>query len=322
MWYKYNMMQNQHLQPEEVPPNDLNRVYAESETDLPTTTEIDVQTPPGTIDRVEQQPQMDTDALLPPQGVETAEPEALLNKLIRQAHKQSRWRRFAVGFYYTGIAGYVLLTTLNHSGWSRSLSSIFTFSLVLLYVSALVGEIITRIRWNRSTAALTNIDDVRAVGALAEAMDIPDKGILAQAEAALTRLLPRLRAEDAHLLNESQRNGLYSRLKIENAITRPEFLVAVLEALEKIGDAAALPAIQNLATSTVTSAGGRRVQAAARKCLPVLQQRVRTLETSTTLLRASSAGDAAGESLLRPAHGGNAAPPEELLRAVRSDEKG
>jgi hypothetical protein len=322
MWYKYNMMQNQHLQPEEVPANDLNRVYVGSETDLPTSTETGVHTPSGTMDTVEQQPPMEADALLPTQGVEKAEPEALLNELIRQAHKQGRWRRFAVGFYYAGIFSYILYSMLRLSGWNSALPSAFALLLVLLYASALVTEIVTRLRWNRSTAKITNIDDVRAVGALAEAMEIPDKGMLAQAQKALTRLLQRLEVGDAHLLNETQRKCLYRRLKIEYALHTPDFMVALLEALEKIGDAGALPAVQELATCTVTTASGKRVQAAARKCLPVLRLRVRTLETSSTLLRASSAEDTGGASLLRPVHGGDNTAPEELLRAARSDEEG
>ena len=91
----------------------------------------------------------------------------------------------------------------------------------------------------------------------------------------------------------------------EYAQTAPDFLVALLEALPEIGDAGALPAVQNLATGLVTTPNSRRVQVAARKCLPTLRLRIQTRETSNTLLRASSLEDAAGASLLRPAQGGN-----------------
>jgi len=160
------------------------------------------------------------------------------------------------------------------------------------------------------------------VGALAEAMDIPNKKMRAQAEAALTRLLPRLRPEYAHLLNAAQRPSLYQRLKIENAATRPDFLVAVLEALEKIGDAAALSRVEKLAASTVITTNGTRVKEAAQRCPPILELRIQTLETSNTLLRASSPEDTSASSLLRPVQRDDGTAPEQLLRASNSVAEG
>jgi len=96
----------------------------------------------------------------------------------------------------------------------------------------------------------------------------------------------------------------------------------MLEALEKVGDAAALPAVQTLANLVVTTPIGRRVQAAARKCLPILRERVLKQEPSNTLLRASSAGGSPEKSLLRPTQGGNTDTPEQLLRAAYSEQDG
>ena len=98
-------------------------------------------------------------------------------------------------------------------------------------------------------------------------------------------------------------------------------MVALLEALEKFGDARALPAVQKLATAFVLLPNGKRVQAAARACLPRLRERIQAQETSSTLLRASSAGESSGETLLRPAHGGNTTAPDELLRPARPDSE-
>lgn len=309
-------MQNHHLPPSEQPATGLKQAGSASDTTsgLPSLTVSDEET-------YTEPAEIPTDQLISTQGMEASTHDSLLDKLIGQARKQKRWRRISSGFYYTGLFSYMAGAALDLCGRTSFIHSRIFGWFLLLYFSAYVTEIVTRQRWGLSVARLTNVDDVRAVGALAEALDISDKGIRDRAKAALTLLLPRLQSSDAYLLNEVQRNSLYQHLKIEKALTTPDFMVALLAALEKVGDAGALPAVQALAACTVTTANGKRVQAAAAKCLPALRLRIRTQETSSTLLRASSAADTADASLLRPAHGGTANAPEELLRAANSDSE-
>ncbi len=257
--------------------------------------------------------------VLSPQGAEAAERSPLLDKLIGQAQRQRRWRKISAGFYYGGVSSYIVYGVLHLCGWGKFLPPDFMFWYVLLYASALMADIVLRWRWGRSATNIANIDDVRAVGALAEALDIPDIHIREKAETALARLLPRLTAEEARLLTETQRHCLYRRLKIENAPIAPGFMVALLDMLGKFGDAGALPAVQTLAGALVTSANGKRVQAAARECLSILRKRIVAQETSGTLLRASSPRDDSGATLLRPAQDQSMTAPEELLRAIRPD---
>lgn len=98
-------------------------------------------------------------------------------------------------------------------------------------------------------------------------------------------------------------------------------MVALLVFLERIGDAGALPAVYALAVATVTTSEETRVQNAAGKCLPILWQQAQKQEAVTTLLRASSAEDTTGASLLRTARDSNTDAPEQLLRASRSDDE-
>ena len=97
-----------------------------------------------------------------------------------------------------------------------------------------------------STEAVKQIavlDDIRAVGPLADALELDAKSIRTVARKALTRLLPRLQASDAHLLNADQRASLHRALKSKDE----EFVIAALKAYEQVGDEKALPYVERLA---------------------------------------------------------------------------
>ncbi len=91
--------------------------------------------------------------------------------------------------------------------------------------------------------ALSQCDDVRAIGPLSEALEFQERDIRPLASRALIRLLPRLQASDASLLSAAQRSCLNRALTGSNvALT-----LAILKAWEQVGDTAAIPAVQNLA---------------------------------------------------------------------------
>lgn len=179
---------------------------------------------------------------------------------------------------------------------------------------------------------LASTDDLRIVGPLIEiaATQIPmfQNGIDSAntlAPLLLTRLLPRLQASDTTLLTEAQRAGLAHTLTRNSK--NPDYLVAVLKALEQVGDSSALPVVERLATGKLKTADPKRVQAAARACLPYLQTRCQQQQASDTLLRASGVFETPPDVLLRPAHGVLTAEGAELLRPeieeeeVRDDER-
>ncbi|HZP84767.1 MAG TPA: hypothetical protein VFB21_24240 [Chthonomonadaceae bacterium] len=162
---------------------------------------------------------------------------------------------------------------------------------------------------------LAGLDDVQAVGRLAESLDWPDPQMRRVAIRALTPLLRRLQASDSARLSPRQRAALYRMLKMSNARAHAEFLMALLKALEQVGDGAAVPYVQNLVESSPLTWRQIQVQQAAQDCLPYLQELARQDSYSQTLLRASSAAAPSAEGLLRPAYGSPDAEPATLLRA-------
>lgn len=166
---------------------------------------------------------------------------------------------------------------------------------------------------------LSKLDDVRCIGRLAEALEWPDATINQFAIAALTRLLPRVRSTDSVLHTARQRGNLYRMLNLSHARKHAEFLIAILRALEQVGDATAIPYVEQIAKAQPTSVAQRKICDAARECLEFVKIRADLNRSSQTLLRASSVTVAGSESLVRPIVTATPADPNELLRADASN---
>ena len=167
----------------------------------------------------------------------------------------------------------------------------------------------------KAASELTAIDDLRAVGPLAESLAIEDKRVRAQVQAALIRLLPRLQSSDAALLTPNSRASLNRALNGTNET----LTLAILKAYEQVGDEAALPFVERLAAQGTNGKRTRhtssaRVADAAQGCLGYLRVRVEYQQAGKTLLRGASALDIAPDTLLRPAQE-TASDPAYLLRA-------
>jgi hypothetical protein len=143
---------------------------------------------------------------------------------------------------------------------------------------------------------LADYGDVRAVGPLAEALGRSDRQIHEIAAAALTRLLPRLRPADAGLLNANQRRSLHRALNGENT----GLTLAILSALERVGDDRALPYVERLARGQRRAAKSLEIQRAAQVCLPFLQVRIEKELVSRTLLHPSTAPSVPANALRQP----------------------
>jgi HEAT repeat protein len=174
----------------------------------------------------------------------------------------------------------------------------------------------------RATVALSATDDVRAVGALIDALIYPGKETKRAVTVALTRLLPRLQRSDAALITAAQRKQLNGTLSYIGyapgyAGANADFILALLTALGQIGDVSALPGVKKLAAGGGIARREARVREAATRCLPFLVEQSAECN-SQTLLRASTSGAVTGGILLRPATG-VAGEPYQLLRAS-SDE--
>ncbi len=167
----------------------------------------------------------------------------------------------------------------------------------------------------RAARELAKHNDIRGAGHLAEALEWPDPRLRKVAAVALIRLLPEMQASDASLLSADQRLCLYGKLNPRSIRSQPQLVLAILKALEQVGDEAALPYVKKLAEMDVGRGTELQVRVAALACLPFLEQRIQKQWATETLLRPSAAGGASSEILLRPAHQGGATDPSQLLRA-------
>ncbi len=132
-------------------------------------------------------------------------------------------------------------------------------------------------------AQLAQRDDIRVVGPLADALRSWDGEAQKIAEAALIRLLPRLRAEHDILLSPDQRKSLHRSLRGKNEA----LALAILKALKHIGDAESLVCVTRMVYERSRSGIDSRLQEAAIESLPALRERVEEQKAVATLLRAS-----------------------------------
>jgi hypothetical protein len=118
----------------------------------------------------------------------------------------------------------------------------------------------------------------------------------------LVELLPRFGDGDAEILTALRRahlnrilatpieNPLYKDVRVvfQPAQNREvQLRVAILAALERVGDSMALPLVQRLTSMAPTTAGERAIHAAANRCLPVLSARAQLARADRQLLRAA-----------------------------------
>jgi hypothetical protein len=140
--------------------------------------------------------------------------------------------------------------------------------------------------------------DVRAIGPLAEAFSIRgiDKTVLT---GALARLLPKVKASDAHLLSPHQRSALFGTLKLDRK-EHADFLIVLLDAIAQIGDPSARPYVATLIERQPQTSEEQRLFEAAYACRGVLLEAEQLEQQKQTLLRAADETDQSA-SLLRPA---------------------
>ncbi|MCW3100055.1 MAG: hypothetical protein JWL77_5673 [Chthonomonadaceae bacterium] len=164
------------------------------------------------------------------------------------------------------------------------------------------GWAVDRSRSSATIQRLSEAWDPRAVGVLAVVAEERDPSVRHSAQQALVNLLPRVRASDAAYVDAEGMKALISLLREEYDPLR----LAILQALEQIGDERAIFMVMDLRDSPHIH---RDVRQAAAECLPALENRARMARESATLLRASSALNPADSSsvLLRPASAAPAA---------------
>ena len=165
----------------------------------------------------------------------------------------------------------------------------------------------------------------RAIGPLIDILRVnpPSVGIAA-VYIPLIFLLSKVQDTDANCVTPAQREYLYRSLKPiqdQRYISgwNDDFRVAILKALEHIGDSRAIPIVEELANAESNGFGERKVRDAARECQLRLWQHSGQVDAAKTLLRAASSPAAPEKSLLRPAFGKPETAPQELLRPTDSN---
>lgn len=237
--------------------------------------------------------------------------DTLLAILAQEAQKRKKRRHIMLGVtggYVTLMLGLSILTH-NH-----------IFVNMVGSMSGTVAAASAATKTQKSLSyVLTQFEDTRLVGVLAEALEYGDNDLRRLVEPLLSRVLPRLQASDAHLLNKEQRDCLNRALKGKNKA----LVLAILQAYQQVGDARAISAVKRLVNGEGRLGRDAEVRQAARECLPFLEMKEAQEKNSRQLLRASSnleAAQAAPDMLLRPASGVIETEPEQLLRASNTSQ--
>ena len=229
--------------------------------------------------------------------------EALLNTLsTMEKQRKKNPSNIAICFAFL-FAIILIVSVLTHF---RDFGGFFSSFTAVLAGTSVIGT-----SQKQGAKLLAQLDDVRAVGVLTDALVWKDASLASDARNALTRLLPKIKESDAALLPPERRKILLKQFDDRNASST--FLSAILKALEQVGEADDLPTVKRIASS---EKGSRflSLTKAAQECLPYLQARIERKEQSTTLLRPSNAFDPQPQTLLRPA---SPAPDEAASELIR-----
>jgi hypothetical protein len=166
--------------------------------------------------------------------------------------------------------------------------------------------------YDRAIHLLTHSADIEAIGPLFEILCLPD--IPTDVPLALSNILRQLQPEQASLLNGKRRESLI-RVLTEPELHTRELQGAIVLAMGNIGDAKALPILEQLVDGALGAADFPELREDARTALFILQERINPGYAGRNLLRASDAPVHTPDELLRPATGSSETPPQELLRA-------
>jgi hypothetical protein len=261
-------------------------------------------------------------------------PESIETLLVRWEQEYRRRRRLI--FISGGCAmGGILVGTIiqltaiygHKRGWWGKMPDAWRVVLEIARVAPVVGLAYGLLRTSHTTNRMLNrllqTNDVRVVGPLLAALFNLNGVSEAAIANALCRLLPQMQASDAAMLTAEHRRWLHrclstnatSKFKLPDLtlLTMADLQIAVLKAMEQVGDEAALPHVEALAEMETKDPERSAVRDAARACLPFLYIHIEQAKIGQELLRA--AGDPVTDHLLVAASGLQQEPKEQLLRA-------
>ncbi len=240
---------------------------------------------------------------------------AIRELLEAESARRRRRRPLQLAYAWAIFGLYILLqcNLFNPLAWGL----IPVLGLLFIGLARLCSVTPVQVEAIRTLAA---IDDVRAVGPLLEALEWRDlasfTGVQSLAAQSLSRLLPRLRQEDADLLDDRQRACLYRLLRHHPSDDQTELILALLSAVAKVGDTRAVAHLERMTLDVRGGPPRQRVRRSAQEALALLRERLGS--APRTLLRASSSTPA--NEYLRPVN--TASPstdPSQLLRPSQNE---
>ena len=178
--------------------------------------------------------------------------------------------------------------------------------------TVLISIVISQMYSDRSKILMThpNRNAPEIVGYCLDVLNMTDGNVSPEAAALLTYFLPRLSAEERHVLTARHR----SRLNVLLRNKEPRLVSAALQVIAVVGDKNAIWYVENLLKRSKDPA----VRVTAQECLVVMQERNALLTDSSILLRASQPVTNRQE-LLRAATPVSETRPQELLLPADAD---
>lgn len=220
-------------------------------------------------------------ALLPPEERDTAratlvkqdaESLRLLNHLISNEHAKRRMR--AVGTTAPGslllIATFIAATRgplFPWYYWGVFLGGVLPFALSPFTFFP------TRLE-KAALEALLRREDAHSIGPMLEGLHVNSASLRRKAKASLVRTLPQLTTEAFQGLTPTQRGCLYGTLNYIQRDSDLELRLAVLTALQRVGDQSCLGYVYLLATAEAATNAAQAVRTVAQNCLDHLLVRL------------------------------------------------
>ncbi len=236
-----------------------------------------------------------------------------LMKLIRRESRQrERRNRLIAGFALICTGGALLGLLFGSTGNPTGFIGWYFIALVLLL--SLFFATRPTLMQMRAVHVLAGFDDARIIGPLAEALQLEDVYTERVAAASLKRILPRVRATEAALIDNDHRTFLYHALQSDDS----DLVIAVLAALEQIGDSNALPFVEKLSERPVRTASDLQLRNAASQSIPAILASAARHDVGSTLLRPTVEPAKPEKSLLRPVADARAADSDLLVRPAAS----
>ncbi len=245
---------------------------------------------------------------------ESTNSHAGAREAVRRLQRESRRYRLRLrgSIACWSLAPVLFVVAIRTASHDRGIGPL---PLLLSLCCVVAGALILPRPDNAALDLLARHSDLHAIGPLLEALDTLPETRGPQIRSLLTRLLPRLTAEDAAVLNRRQRGRLYDALLLGDADRDTDYLVAILLGLAQVGDEETLRCLEQLVRRGAMTRGQRRILEAAESCRTALEKRTEQARSRAGLLRAASPANGPQE-LLRPAASTPAVNPETLLHPM------